>query len=242
MIPKIVHYCWLGDDEYSELVKKCIQSWRNKLPDWEFKLWDKNSIKEINSTWVNEAYQVKKYAFAADYIRLYAVYNYGGFYLDSDVEVLKDFAPLLAQPYVMALENAGGDIEAATFGAEPHNSFIKKCFDYYQNKSFIKSDGSFDTLPLPKILKECLPNTVIINSPSNFEKTCNSVQLFPVSYFSPKDSGTGKLLNLTDETFSIHHFTASWFSTSQWLFRILSRMLGFRIAKFISRMYKKIAK
>lgn len=102
MIPKIIHYCWLGDSEFPELVKKCIQSWKKKMPDWEFILWDKNCLKDLNSDWVNEAYSTKKYAFAADYIRLYAVNKFGGFYLDSDVEVLKNFAPLLDSPYIFA--------------------------------------------------------------------------------------------------------------------------------------------
>lgn len=240
MIPKIIHYCWLGDDEYPELVKKCILSWKTVLPDWELKLWDKRSVKEIKSIWVDEAYQMKKYAFAADYIRLYAVYNFGGFYLDSDVEVLKDFSPLLELPYVLGLENMEGDIEAATFGAEPHNDFIKMCLDYYQNRHFIKSDGSLDLLPLPKILKACLTGTLTIDSLSSFNNTCKNVQLFPVTYFSPKDSGTGKLLYLTDETFSIHHFTASWFSLSKWLFRVVSRTFGFKTAKFLSHLYRKV--
>ena len=87
------------------------------MPDWEFILWDKNCLKDLNSDWVNEAYSTKKYAFAADYIRLYAVNKFGGFYLDSDVEVLKNFAPLLDSPYIFALENEIGDIEAATFGS-----------------------------------------------------------------------------------------------------------------------------
>ena len=126
MIPKIVHYCWLGDDAYPDLVKNCIQSWKQKLPDWELKLWDKKCLKELDSSWVLEAYEAKKYAFAADYIRLYAVYTYGGFYLDSDVEVLKDFAPLLKYPYVFCAENSEGDIEAATFLGEITNVLAGK--------------------------------------------------------------------------------------------------------------------
>ena len=100
MIPKIIHFCWLSDDEYPDLIKKCIASWKEKLPEFEIKHWDKKCLDELNSDWVNEAFSAKKYAFAADYIRLYAIYNYGGFYLDSDVEVIKDFTDLLNYPYI----------------------------------------------------------------------------------------------------------------------------------------------
>ena len=81
MIPEIIHYCWLGEDEYPPLVKKCIQSWKEHLPGWEIRLWDrdKSCIEEINEPWVKEAYQAKVYSHASDYIRLYAVYKYGGF-------------------------------------------------------------------------------------------------------------------------------------------------------------------
>ena len=239
MIPKIVHYCWLGDDAYPDLVKNCIQSWKQKLPDWELKLWDKKCLKELDSSWVLEAYEAKKYAFAADYIRLYAVYTYGGFYLDSDVEVLKDFAPLLKYPYVFCAENSEGDIEAATFGAEPHNQFVLRCLSYYEGKHFVLPDGSLNIYPLPKIMKDQLRGMVQnINSLDDYDVTSLRLQLLPIEYFSPKDSGSGKLLYLTERTYSIHHFTASWFSLPKKVFKVVSRIFGIRVAKALSVIYK----
>ena len=99
MIPKIIHFCWLSTDEYPKLIKKCIESWKVKLPDYEFILWDTNRFNVETTIWTQQAYKSKKYAFVSDYIRLLAVYKYGGIYLDTDVEVLKNFDDLLNLPY-----------------------------------------------------------------------------------------------------------------------------------------------
>lgn len=116
MIPKRIHLCWLSGDPYPQKIQKCIDSWKVHLPDYEIMLWDLKRFDIAQVPWVEQAFRVKKYAFAADYIRLYALYNYGGIYLDSDVEVLKSFDPLLDLPYFVGAENAG-TIEAAIIGA-----------------------------------------------------------------------------------------------------------------------------
>lgn len=95
MIPKVIHYCWISGDPFPEKIQKCVDSWKRVLPDYEVVLWDYAKIHALNVRWCEEAIACKKYAFAADYIRFYALYNYGGIYLDSDVEVLKPFDDLL---------------------------------------------------------------------------------------------------------------------------------------------------
>lgn len=100
MIPKIIHYCWLSNDPIPEKLQEYMKSWKEKLPDYEFKLWNFDCFDINSSQWVKEAFEAKKYAFAADYIRLYAVYNYGGIYMDMDVEVIKSFNPLLNNDYL----------------------------------------------------------------------------------------------------------------------------------------------
>ena len=99
MIPKIIHYCWLSDDKYPDNIQKCIDSWKIHLPDYQFKLWDLKAINLDENIWVKQAFESKKYAFAADYIRLFAVYNHGGIYFDTDIEVLKPFDDLLPVSY-----------------------------------------------------------------------------------------------------------------------------------------------
>lgn len=154
MIPKIIHYCWLSGDEVPENLKKCMDSWKKIIPDYEFVKWDFTKFDKSSSAWVSEAFDNRKYAFACDYIRLYAVYNYGGIYLDMDMEVLKRFDDFLNQQYMLAYEREScKGIEAGCFGAEPHSEYIKRCLDYYTDRHFIKEDGSFDQLPLPQIMQ-----------------------------------------------------------------------------------------
>ena len=105
MIPKIIHYCWLSNDPIPEDLSRYMKTWKQKLPDYEFMLWDFNRFDKNNSQWVKEAFEHKKYAFAADYIRLYALYHYGGIYLDMDVEVLKTFTPFLSLRTMIGFEN-----------------------------------------------------------------------------------------------------------------------------------------
>ncbi|MEN7470513.1 glycosyltransferase family 32 protein, partial [Providencia stuartii] len=87
MIPKIIHYIWVGNNPKPQFVLDCIETWKQHLPDYEIMEWGNDCLETINNTYVNEAIKNKKWAFASDYIRLYALYNYGGIYLDSDVEV-----------------------------------------------------------------------------------------------------------------------------------------------------------
>lgn len=194
MIPKILHLCWLSGNPYPELISKCIKSWECHLPDYKIIVWDKNKFDVNACTWVKQAYEKKKYAFAADYIRFYALYNHGGIYLDADVEVLKSFDPLLNRSYILG-EEAGGDIEAAVVGAEKGARWIKDCLDHYKDRPFIKSDGSFDMRPVPLLV-------------NHIAKKYN-LEILPYQYFSPKDFNIGKI-DKDENTYCIHHFDGKW--------------------------------
>ena len=144
MIPKIVHYCWLSGDPYPEKIQYCINSWKKVIPDYEFVLWDTNKFPMDTCPWVKEAFEAKRYAFAADYIRLYALNQYGGIYLDSDVEVIKKFDNLLHLPYFVGNESFENRIECAAFGAEKGTLWVKDCLDYYKFGSYQEDKGGLD--------------------------------------------------------------------------------------------------
>lgn len=156
MIPKIIHYTWFSDEPFPDEIRKCIDSWHNYLPEYEFKLWDYNSVKSYENIFLNEALLVKKWAFASDYVRLFAVYNEGGIYLDTDVLLKKSFNDLLNFPCFIGQESSfhmvGREIPAFLtshcFGAEKNNRFIKNCLDYYSDRHFIQSSAE-----LPNELK-----------------------------------------------------------------------------------------
>ena len=213
MIPRIIHYCWLSDDPIPAELNEYMNTWKKYLTDYEIIHWNFNRFPKEKSIWVKQAFEQKKYAFAADYIRLYALYHYGGIYLDTDVEVLKSFDPFLDAREMLCRE-IGGDPEVAAFGVEKGCEWIKVCLDRYQNRPFIKEDGSFDVLPLPKVIQ----NTLIENGyifrdidypSSNHKFTNKEIPILPYEYFSPKSYSSGKLYK-TELTVSIHHFKGSW--------------------------------
>lgn len=158
MIPKILHFCWLSDDPYPPLVKACLNSWRENMPDYEIMLWNTTTFDIESVPFVKQACVNRKWAFAADYIRLYALYNYGGIYLDSDVYLFRSLDDLLGFRAFSAIESCLDkdsftvNIEAAFIGAERHHPFIKSCLDYYQGRQFQRPDGSFDQTILPLII------------------------------------------------------------------------------------------
>ncbi len=201
MIPKIIHYCWLSDDPNAPIPEEFagyIAGWKEKLPDYQFMKWDFTKFDKESSDWVKEAFDNKKYAFAADYIRFYAVYNYGGIYLDTDVEVLKSFDPLLDKEYMLAYERENRPlIESGCFGATKGNPIIGKILERYKGRHFIKEDGSLDMVSLPYIMDEVIKE-------NGFEP-----EIYPWYYFTAKIHSTGEV-RATEETFAIHHFAGSW--------------------------------
>lgn len=195
-----------------EKILKCIESWKKFLPDYELIKWDLNRFPLSKNVWVREAFERKKYAFAADYIRLYALATEGGIYLDSDVEVLKSFDNLMHLPYFVCKENSPQGLEAATIGAEKGTLWICKCLEYYSGKHFVEKDGSINTSVLPSILNKCIIDNFrikLVKSPSEFIIDNNLVCIFPADYFSPKNYVTKKII-ISKNTYSIHHFAGTW--------------------------------
>lgn len=240
MIPKIIHYCWLSADPYPEKILYCVQSWKKIMPDYEIWLWDLNRFDINQSIWVKEAYAEKKYAFAADYIRLYALYKFGGIYLDSDVEVVRRFDDLLSLPYFIGFENEENKfLEAAIIGAEKNIQWVGKCLEYYSNRHFVKN-GLCDMLPLPKILKNEIGEMCKISSVEEFDYHKNIVQVFPKTYFSPKVGVSGDLSYFSEKTYSIHHYAASWYPMSKKLYRRINHLMGAKFAQFCSKIFKII--
>ncbi len=242
MIPKIIHLCWLSGDAYPQKIQKCLDSWKRFLPDYEIVLWDTNRFDLSSSNWVKQAFENKKYAFAADYIRFYALYHFGGIYLDSDVEVIKCFDDLLDLPYFIGAEKAQTP-EAAVIGAEKGCDWIKQCLDYYDNRSFIKDDGSLDIRKLPEIMVEQISK----KKPLRVLSLKDSVNIrnldmqkevleFNDAFFSPKlfDS---REVEITPYTYAIHHYQNSWFSPKAKLYyrfrTSLIRMFGYSLIRKI---------
>lgn len=159
-IPKVIHWSWVGPDTPPPFVKKCVDSWKKYMPEYEIRCWDAKSLEGIDSIFLKEAYKVKAWAFVADYIRIYALLNYGGIYLDSDVEVFKSFTPLLKNSFfsghdIDRTKKVAG-VQGAIMGAEPNHPFLNEFFKYYQDRHFIREDGTNDIVVIPIILGKAI--------------------------------------------------------------------------------------
>jgi hypothetical protein len=218
MIPKIIHYCWLSENPMPENIKGYIGTWRKHLPDYEFVLWNFDRFDKKSSVWVKQAFEAGKYAFAADYIRLYALYQYGGIYLDTDVEIVKPFDDLLDLPYFLGKEISDNDCrpEAGIMGAEKGCYWIKKCLDYYENREFITGEGKANIAVPPQLMQNIITQNFgfrTVSNKSEFTVSDEKVCIFPTEFFSPKNYTTSEI-NKTPNTFSIHHFAGSWLPDS----------------------------
>lgn len=189
-----------------------MNSWKRILPDYEFCLWDMNRFDINSSVFVKEAVACEKYAFAADYIRLYVLYHFGGIYMDCDVEILRDYDDLLELPYFVGKENSKHGIEAAVIGAEKGCEWIGRCLSYYENRHFIIDRKSFSMKVLPEVMTDVLSPIYQfkdISSTGEFCMSDNVICRFPIDFFSPKSYVTKKI-NITANTRTIHHFAGTW--------------------------------
>lgn len=207
MIPKKVNYIWLGGKNKSNSANICISTWKDKLPEYEIIEWNENNLDldklcEKNK-FLAECRKRKLWAFMADYLRLYILYNYGGIYFDLDVQVIKSFNDLLDNKVFIGYEYFSkykdGDVTHGTgiIGAEPYNPIIKKCLDFYDEKIW-DSDVYF----IPTIF------TIVFNQEKETEYT-----IYPVDYFAPYDyyKNNFDFSCITKNTYAIHWFEGSWF-------------------------------
>ena len=210
MIPKKIHYCWFGKGKMPELALKCIESWRVNLPDYELKEWNENSF-DINSNfYVKEAYESRKFAFVTDYVRLYALYTEGGIYMDTDVEVLKNLDSFLDLPAFSGFED-NMHIPTGIMAAEKGSIWAKWQLEYYSGRHFLLPDGTLDLTTNVDIIGGLMEEKgfILKNGLYNFQ---NIITIFPKDYFCPKSHTTGKI-ELTENTYTIHHFAGSWKSS-----------------------------
>ena len=206
MIPKIIHYCWFGRGEKPELAVKCIESWRKFLPEYEIKEWNEDNFDLDKYPYAREAYNNRKFAFVTDVVRLYALYNEGGIYMDTDVEVLKPLDSLLLYKGVSGFESST-QIPTGLMASQKGLPLMKELLDEYNDLHFVKPNGTFDmTTNVERITKTCLKYGFV---PNGKQQLIEDFTLLPSDYLCPKDYKTGKI-HITEKTLCIHHFSGSW--------------------------------
>lgn len=210
MIPKIIHYVWVGNSEKPELVHRCIASWKRHLPDYEIKEWGNDSLADVKVKYVHEAFKMKKWAFVSDYLRLYALHKFGGFYFDTDLEVTASLDRFRSHRYITGFEDFNGNATegypiTALMGAEKENKLIGKMLQEYDSEPFILPDGSLNTLTNTKRITELIRREYSIPEKLNSSETLqldDHIIVYPSHFFCTPAPGK--------ENYSIHHFDGSW--------------------------------
>lgn len=208
-IPKIIHYCWFGGNPIPERDRVCIESWKRLCPDYQIIEWNESTFDLATSPrYVQQAYVAKKWAFVTDYIRLQVVYEHGGIYFDTDVELIRNLDNLLNNEAFFGFENNSLINTGLGFGAIKGAEILKKLMQDYENIPFLLENGTFDVTPCPE------RNTKVFLSkglrPDGTLQTLDHcVLILPSEYLAPQNYETGKT-EITDKTYSIHHYHASW--------------------------------
>ncbi len=235
MIPKIIHYCWFGRGEKSKLINKCIASWKKYCPDYEIIEWNEDNFDVNMNEYVSGAYKSKKYAFVADYARLYAMYNYGGIYFDTDVELIKSPDGLLDNEGFAGFED-DRYVETATMGSEKGFGFFGELLKLYDNTAFLNPDGSYNNVTNVKIMTSLLIEKGFCENGQ--EQTVQGFRIYSRDYFTPFENNTG-IMKKTENTVAIHWYDKSWISKKERirskLMRPVHRIFGDDIFKFLRK-------
>ena len=210
MIPKIIHYCWFGGNPLPPLAEKCIASWKKFFPDYEIKEWNESNFDVNAILYTKEAYEAKKYAFVSDYARFKILYEEGGLYFDTDVEIIAPLDDIIERGPFMGREKFKyglGVNPGLGLGVTPSHNLYKELIDLYQPLHFIRKDGTQNLKTVVQYTSELLANYGLRNTKEI--QHVAGIYIYPSEYFSPKDM-TSEKITITNNTRTIHHYMASW--------------------------------
>lgn len=247
-IPHVIHYCWFGGKPLSNLAQKCIESWKKYCPDYEIVRWDESNTDLQSCDYVKEAYDAKKWAFVSDFVRFQVLYEHGGLYFDTDVQLVKPIDFILEQGPFMSIESypglfAGGNDSILInpgqgLGAEKGNLFYAEVLDYYKATDF-STEKTVGVHVTSLMLKHGL------KSKNCFQTICG-INIWPKDFFNPINPNSGKL-EITDNTVSIHHYEGTWVDgktrfrdkTFQFLFRVFGENISSKIKRLFRSLFVK---
>ena len=237
MIPHIIHYCWFSRNPLPELAQNCIASWKKHMLDWECMRWDESNF-DITAAplYVRQAYEARKFAFVSDYVRLWALEQYGGLYMDVDFEVYRPFDKLMDKyPAFAGYEGSKRKpVMQGVIASEPHGAWVRDMLSTYENRVFIKDDGSLDLTPNTSFFTDRLEaqgfvadgveKDFYVKSEGMNELTNERtffLHVFPVYYFCPGLTTGENIRN--EETYCEHKGESSWAEKSGWKAEVLKR-------------------
>lgn len=236
MIPKKIHYCWFGGNPYPEDFLKYLETWKKYCPNYEIIEWNEKTFDINSNKYVKEAYECKKWAFVTDYVRLWAIYNYGGIYMDTDVEVLRSLDSFLECQAFSGFEREDA-VPTGIMAGEKGQRAIKDLLDMYNNMNFINADGTMNLHTNVELITKYFSDKGI--KLNNTKQTINGFTMYPKDFFCPKNSRTLEI-ELTDNTYTIHHFQGSWVETSTKHRQKIKKILGPKAMKIVVKIMDKI--
>ncbi len=232
-IPKVIHYCWFGKGKMPALAEKCIKSWKKYCPEYKIICWNEENFDIRQNRYAQEAYVAGKWAFVSDYARLKVIYEEGGIYLDTDVELIQPLDPLLENAGFMGFDDAGKVCTGLGFGCEKGNPVIAALLADYDDISFVRPDGTYDLTPCPDRNQITLERLGMDSS--NRDQVFLGIRMLPQEYLCPLAYYSGKK-TITKNTYSIHHFCASWTSAKSKRTTFVKRIIG---VKLYEKLYGK---
>ena len=206
MIPKIIHYCWFGGKPIPDWAEKCIASWKKYCPDYKIIKWDESNYDVTKNTYMRQAYEQKKWGFVPDYARLDIINSYGGIYLDTDVELVRNIDNLLQYKLFCGFESRRYVAFGLGFGSKKNHHILQEMMEEYDKTDFLNNDGKLNLLPSPAYqTKILLKNGLVCNGRTQHH---DDYSVFSQEYFAPINAiGFG---NITKNTYSIHQYAATW--------------------------------
>lgn len=208
LIPKIIHYCWFGGGDFPDEARRCIDSWKECCPDYQIVEWNESNFDVTQNDYCREAYENNKWAFVSDYVRVKVLFEYGGIYMDTDVEVIKSYDNLLGTGVFCCFEDIN-KVSIGTLGAEKNHIFLQQIISLYENRQFKKIDGTLDMTPNLEIVTSILVDEYSLELNGKYQCLNNEVYVYPKDYFIAKSYRTGEL-EITNNTYAIHHYSWSW--------------------------------
>ena len=229
MIPKVIHYCWFGRNPLPDSALKCIESWKQYCPDYEIKEWNEDNFDVYSNTYIAQAYEVKKYAFVSDYARFWILNRDGGIYFDTDVELIKPIDDILKQgPFLGCEKQRKGENQIRVapglgMAAEANMKFLQEMDKLYNSLVFKNENGTLNEKTIVSYTTEMLKKYGLRNV--NEKQNVAGFIIYPEDFFCPLDPYTAQL-DVTENTYSIHLYTASWHTGYNKFKKKVIRMLG----------------
>lgn len=241
-IPKIVHYCWFGNGEKPDNIKAYIETWKKNMPEYTFMEWNEQNFDVKNSIpYVRQAYEAKKYAFVSDYARIQALYEYGGIYFDTDIEVKKSFEEYLEDKSMVLGFESERSLLTAFIAVEKEHPYMKEFLESYKDRNFIKEDGSYDMLVINEGFSTLMERKGVDLDRNEYQEPEKNIVVYPIEYFCGFDV-TNWHEAITDKTCTVHYMNSSWVSGTQGMKRkviyTLQKILGYKNYDKMKQMFR----